>query len=127
MPSSEGLVEETTDVSQTASAEPSRMALRNAAYATPEAIGGFCVDGVGVYLSAVDGVAELTLYVVAPATRVTFDRPALYLTTQEGDHWNTEVAEFEAVTLEAGESHVFREEAEGPLMEVVADFADAEG
>jgi hypothetical protein len=95
-------------------------------FATPQKFGGFSANGVGVYLSAVNDVAELTLYVVAPAQSATFGRPALYLTTREGDHTKTDVAEFEDVTLEAGESRVFSEEASGRLTEVFADFVGNE-
>jgi hypothetical protein len=121
----QALAEETTESNDVAAADPMMEALRNGAYATPEEVGGFCVEGVGVFLSAVGGTAELTLYVVAPAERMTFDRPALYLTTRDGDHENTEVAEFDAVTLQAGESRVFRRAAtDGTLVGVFADFAD---
>jgi hypothetical protein len=121
---SDGFPEDTSDTEQIAAGEPTHTALRNGVFATPQTVGGHSVDGVGVYLSAVDNTAELTLYVVAPAESATFGRPALYLTTQEGE---TEVAEFEHVTIEAGESRVFREEADGTLMEVFADFAGEEG
>ncbi|HKP56303.1 MAG TPA: hypothetical protein VJV78_06275 [Polyangiales bacterium] len=103
---------------------PLQAAPRDEAFATPEMVGGFCTDGVGVFLTAVDDAAELTLYVVAPAERATFSRPALHLTTLDGEHSQTEVVEFEDVTLEAGESHVLRQEAVGTLMEVFAEFAD---
>lgn len=104
--------------------EPGVAVLRSgSASATPETVGGFCRDGAGVYLSATQDAAELLLYVVTPAQRATFSRPALYLTTREGDHSKTEVAEFEDVTLEAGESLVLQKEATGVLMEVLADFA----
>src|SRR5262245_1177773 len=63
------------------------------AYATPDEVGGFALQGVGVYLNVVDDRAELMLYVVAPATIATFSRPTLYMTTQEGDHTATETAE----------------------------------
>lgn len=106
--------------------EAMREALRRGTSATPEEVGGFCVDGVGVLLTAVDDAAELTVYVVAPAMRATFTGPALHWTTREGDHSKTEVAEFEDVTLEAGESHVFRREADGPLMDAFANFAGGE-
>ena len=125
--SGDGVEQDTSDTDQGAPDESMHAALRNGVFATPEAIGGFSVDGVGVFLSAVDNTAELTLYVVAPAQSVTFARPALYLTTQEGDHHKTEVAEFEDVTIEAGESRVFREDVEGTLMEVFANFAGEEG
>jgi hypothetical protein len=113
---------DTSGTDEVAAEEPLQAALRNGVLATPETVGGFSTDGVGVYLSAVDNQAELTLYVVAPAKSATFARPALYLTTHEGDHSKTQVAEFEDVTLEAGDSRVFREEAGGELMEVFADF-----
>jgi hypothetical protein len=99
----DGFAEDTSDTDKIAADEPTQTALRNGVFATPQSVGGFSVDGVGVYLSA------------------------LYLTTQEGDHWQTEVAEFEPVTVDAGESRVFREEADGTLMEVFADFAGEEG
>jgi hypothetical protein len=121
------LAEDTTETSESgiAAADPMMEALRNGAYATPDEVGGFCVEGVGVFLSAVGDTAELTLYVVAPAERMTFDRPALYLTTRDGDHETTEIAEFDGVTLEAGESRVFRSAvADGTLVGVFADFAD---
>jgi hypothetical protein len=106
-------------------ADPMREALRKGASATPDEVGGFCVQGAGVFLSAAGDTAELTLYVVAPAERVTFDRPALYLTTRDGDHENTEVAEFDGVTLEMGESQVFRRAATaGTLVGVFADFVN---
>lgn len=120
---SEESAEETSETSARAAADPALAALRGGAYATPETVGGFSVEGVGVFLTAVDDAAELTVYVVAPAERATFDRPTMYLTVQEGDHSMTEVAEFDDVTLEAGESRVFRKEAQGPLMGVFADFA----
>lgn len=110
----------TTDVTAEA---PVQAALRNGVLATPETVGGFSMDGVGVFLSAANDTAEMTLYVVAPAEAVTFARPALYLTTQEGDHETTDVAEFETVTLQMGESRTFRQDANGPLTEVFADFA----
>jgi len=123
-----GSVEDTqadaTEADPVAAAEPSRSALRDGAYATPQTFGGFCEEGLGVYLSAAGDTAELTLYVVWPAKSATFHRPALYLTTQEGDHSKTEVAEFDDVTLQAGESRYFRRQADGKLMEVFADFAE---
>jgi hypothetical protein len=109
--------------SEVAPEDQTQAALHKGVLATPDTVGGFSTDGVGVYLSAVDDTAELTLYVVAPAQRATFSRPALYLTTQDGEHSKTEVAEFDDVTIEAGESRVFSREAGGKLMEVFADFA----
>jgi hypothetical protein len=114
---------DTSGTDEVADDEPLQTALHNGVFATPETVGGFSTDGVGVYLSAVDNMAELTLYVVAPAQSATFRRPALYLTTQEDSHSKTEVAEFDDITIEAGESRVFREKAGGTLMEVFADFA----
>jgi hypothetical protein len=116
----------TSATDEVAADEPLQAALRNGVLATPQTVGGFSTAGVGVYLSAADDTAELTLYVTAPAQSVTFGRPALYLTTQEGDHMKTEVAELEAVTIDAGESRVFRQAAGGKLMEVFADFAGNE-
>ncbi len=129
---SEELADETSETRSSASAdaessasdaEAMREALRTGAWATPEDVGGFCVDGVGVLLTAVDDAAELTVYVVAPAKSATFTGAALRLTIREGDHSMTEVAELEDVTLEAGESHVFRREAHGQLMDAFANFA----
>lgn len=114
---------ETSDTPEVSAELPLEAALRDGAFATPESVGGFSTDGVGVFLTAVDNTAELTLYVVAPAKQATFYGPAMYLTTQVGDHAQTDIVEFEDVTLEAGESHVFRQEAGGTLMEVYADFA----
>jgi hypothetical protein len=117
---------DTSGTDEVAADEPFQTALHNGVVATPQTVGGFSTGGVGVYLSAVDDMAELTLYVAAPAQIATFGRPALYLSTQEGDHQKTEVAEFDEVTIEAGESRVFRKEAGGKLMEVFADFAGSE-
>jgi hypothetical protein len=117
---------DTSGAAQAAADEPIQSALHNGVFATPQNFGGFSANGVGVFLSAVNDVAELTLYVVAPAQSAAFGRPALYLTTQQGDHVKTDVAEFEDVTLEAGESRVFSEEAGGRLTEVFADFVSNE-
>lgn len=105
--------------------EPIVTALRRGAFATPQAVGGFCSHGMGVYLSAVNNTAELTLYVVAPRSSATFGRPALYVTTRAGDYTQTETVEFDDVTLSAGDSHVLRKEAQGTLVEVFADFVGA--
>jgi hypothetical protein len=120
-----GSAEDTSDTDPVVAEEPAHPALRNGVFATPQAVGGSSADGVGVFLSAVGDTAELTLYVVAPARSATFVRPALYLTTQEAEHSKTEVAEFEDVTMQAGESRVLREQADGTLLEVFADFAGA--
>jgi hypothetical protein len=117
---------DTSGADEVTADEPIQSALHNGVFATPQKFGGFSANGVGVYLSAVNDVAELTLYVVAPAQSAAFGRPALYLTTQQGDHVKTDVAEFEDVTLEAGESRVFSEEAGGRLTEVFADFVSNE-
>ena len=95
---------------------------RDTAYATPDEVGGFAVQGAGVYLNVVDDRAELMLYVVAPATSATFVQPTLYLTTQEGDHTATETVVIEDVTLESGDSRVYTRHGQGPLLEAVADF-----
>jgi hypothetical protein len=105
-----------------AGVEPTRIALRTGASVTPDDIDGFCNDGVGVYLSATTDRAELTVYVVAPAESAVFDRPALRLTTQQGDHQATDVMEFETIELQAGESRVFSKQAAGTLMDVVAEI-----
>lgn len=119
----EALSLEAEQADQVAAADPIQAALLEGAYATPDTIGGFSVDGVGVYLSADTSAAELTLYVAPPADSAIFGRPALYITTQDGEHATTEVVEFEDVTLQVAESRVFRHEVEHPLIEVVANFA----
>jgi hypothetical protein len=49
-----------------------------------------------------------------------FVKPKLRLTTQDGE---TQVTEFEDVTLEAGESHVFGEYADAALTDVVPEVS----
>lgn len=101
---------------------PARIALRTGAAVAPDDIDGFCEDGVGVYLSANGEQAELTVYVVAPATSVTFARPTLRLTTMLDGSPTTDVSEFEDVTLNAGESRVFTAQTQGTLMDVAAEI-----
>jgi len=102
-----------------------RIALRAGAAAGAGEIDGFCENGAGVYLSAREDSAELTVYVVTPAETVTFDRPALRVTTQRDDGQKTELNEFESVTLRAGESWSFAVEVgeDGTLVDVVAELA----
>ena len=102
--------------------EPTRIALRTGPSAGPGEIDGFCENGAGVYLSADDDAARLTLYVVTPAAEVTFERPELQLVTQQDDHQEMKVSEFESVTLRAGESWTLSERADGPLMDVFAEI-----
>lgn len=107
-----------------ADAEPTRIALRKgAAAAGADEIDGYSDNGVGVYLSAANDTAELTLYVVAPAESATFEQPALHLTVQQGETQTTQDSEFETITLLAGESHVFSRRVDGALMGVVAEVA----
>jgi hypothetical protein len=101
--------------------ESTRIALQTGVSAEPGDNDGFCEDGAGVFLSAIGDAAHLTLYVVAPAEMVTFERSSLQLTTQQADGEATEVSDFEPVTLEAGESWSFAEDADGPLMDVIAE------
>jgi hypothetical protein len=108
---------DTSETDEVAADQQTQAALHKGAFATPETLGGFSADGVGVLLSAVNNTAELTLYVAAPAQSATFERPALYTVT--------EVAEFDDVTIDAGQSRVFSKEAGGKLMEAFADFASS--
>jgi hypothetical protein len=103
--------------------EQTPSALRTQTVVAPNEFDGYCDDGVGIYLSADDAKAQLTVYVVTPAVSAVFVRPALQLTTQEGDTESTQVREFETVTLHAGESRVFTEYAEGALMDATAEVS----
>jgi hypothetical protein len=102
--------------------ESTRIALRTGASAGPDELDGFCEDGAGVFLSAYGETADLTIYVVAPAETVTFERPALRLTTMLDGRPTTDISEFEDVTLHAGESRVFTAQTVGTLMDVVAEI-----
>jgi len=94
---------------------------RGTASADADEIDGYCERGLGVYLSATAEQAELTVYVVAPAQVATFEHPVLRVTSQRDGVQETEVGEFESVTLEAGESWVFSKRAKGSLVNVVAE------
>jgi hypothetical protein len=111
-----------SEASAPATVEPTRIALRAGASVTPDDVDGFCNDGVGVYLSATAQSAELIVYVVAPADSAVFIRPALHLTTQQGDRQATDVVEFETTELQAGESQVFTKQTDGALLDVVAEL-----
>ena len=106
-----------------AQVEPTRIALRAGTAVDADEIDGFCEDGAGVYLSTSGNTAELLVYVVTPAESVTFERPTLHVTSQQGEEELTEESEFESVTLRAGESFVFSEEVEGTLLDVVAEIS----
>jgi len=108
------------EIAEDVEVEPTRIALRKSASAAADEIDGYCENGVGVYLSAAEDTAELTLYVVTPAESATFERPALHFTVQQGDREMTEDTEFETVTLNAGESRTFFAQAQGKLMDVAA-------
>ena len=110
------------EASPSAIVEPdsNRIALRTGASVGPDEIDGFCENGAGVYLSADDTSAQLMVYVVTPAETVTFDRPELTLTTEQGD---TQTFQFETVTLRAGESWTFAEKVDAKLVDVVAEVA----
>jgi hypothetical protein len=105
-----------------ATVEPTRIALRAGASVTPDDVEGFCNDGVGVYLSATTNTAELIVYVVPPAESAVFVRPALHLTTQQGDGQATDVMQFETTELQVGESQVFSKQSDGALLDVVAEL-----
>lgn len=100
-----------------------RIALRSGASVGPDEIDGYCENGIGVYLSADDTQALLTVYVVTPAESAVFVRPTLHLTTQEGDVQWIQDRQFETVELEAGQSHTFALEADGALMNVDAELS----
>jgi hypothetical protein len=103
--------------------EGKRIALRSGAAVEPGEFDGYCENGIGVYLSADDTHALLTVYVVTPAESAVFVRPTLRLTTQNGDAQTTEVSEFETIELGAGESKLLSEYTDGQLTEVVAELS----
>lgn len=105
------------------SVQPARIALRSGAAVEPGEFDGYCENGIGVYLSADDTQALLTVYVVSPAESAVFVRPTMRLTTQDGDAQATEVSEFETIELGAGESRLFAEYTDGPLMDVAAELS----
>jgi hypothetical protein len=113
------------DVSVAAAVAPKPIALRAGASVEPSEYDGYCEQGVGVYLSADEVKAELTLYVVYPAERAVFERLSLQLSTQagSGDVAETEVREIETIELRAGESRTFTEYAEGTLMAASAEVS----
>lgn len=104
------------------SVEPTRIALRSGTSASADEIDGYCENGVGVYLSAAGDAAELTLYLVPPATQVTFEHPALRLSVAQSDGATTDRYEFDSVTLQAGESRVLTKQADGKLMAAAAEL-----
>lgn len=108
---------------EVAGVEPRRIALRSGAAVEPGEFDGYCENGVGVYLSADDTRALLTVYVVTPAESAVFVRPTLRLTTQDGDAQATEVSEFQTIELSAGQSQVFTEYTDGRLMDAVAEVS----
>jgi hypothetical protein len=103
--------------------EGKRIALRSGASVEPGEFDGYSENGIGVYLSADDTRALLTVYVVSPAQSAVFVRPTLRLTTQDGDAQSTEVSEFETIELGAGESRLFSEYTDGQLMDVSAELS----
>jgi hypothetical protein len=103
--------------------QPARIALRSGASVEPGEFDGYCENGIGVYLSADDTRALLTVYVVSPAESAVFVRPTLRLTTQDGDAQATDVSEFETIELGAGESRLFAEYTDGRLMDVAAELS----
>jgi len=100
--------------------EGTRIALRSGANVEPGEFDGYCENGIGVFLSADDKQALLTVYVVTPAESAVFVRPKLRLTTQDGDAQSTVESEFETIELGAGESKLFTESIDGQLMDVEA-------
>jgi hypothetical protein len=102
---------------------PARIALRSGATVEPGEFDGYCEKGIGVFLSADDTKALLTVYVVTPAQSAVFVKPTLRLTTQDGDAQSTKVSEFETIELSAGESQVFSDISETPLMDAVAELS----
>lgn len=100
-----------------------RIALQAGAWVGPDDVDGYCENGLGVYLSADEHQAMLTVYVVSPAESGVFVNPTLRLTTQQGDIQWTQDQQFETVALEAGQSRTFTLEADGPLMHVEAEVS----
>lgn len=100
-----------------------RIALRAGAWVGPDEVDGYCENGLGVYLSADEHQAMLTVYVVTPAERGVFVSPTLHLTTQQGDIQWTQDQQFETVALEAGQSRTFTLDADGALMNVEAEVS----
>lgn len=103
--------------------EGTRIALRSGANVEPGEFDGYCENGIGVFLSADDKQALLTVYVITPAESAVFVRPRIRLTTQDGDAQSTKVSEFETIELGAGESKLFAEYTEGQLMDVKAELS----
>jgi hypothetical protein len=111
------------DAQEVDGVEGKRIALRSGASVEPGEFDGYSENGIGVYLSADDTRALLTVYVVSPAQSAVFVRPTLRLTTQDGDAQSTEVSEFETIELGAGESRLFSEYTDGQLMDVSAELS----
>jgi PBP1b-binding outer membrane lipoprotein LpoB len=99
------------------------IALRAGASVGADEIDGYSENGIGVYLSADDVQAMLTVYVVTPAEQAVFMHPTLHLTTQKGDIQWTQDRVFDSVMLRAGESRTFAQEADGALMNVEAEVS----
>lgn len=93
-----------------------------AAVATPEEFGGYFYKGVGAFLSAKNNVAELTVYVLPPASSATFKHPKLLLVMPHDQALEAEADDFDEVTLKTGQSRSFHTEAPGTLTQVVASF-----
>lgn len=100
-----------------------RIGLRTGANVEPGELDGYCENGVGVFLSADDKQALLTLYVVTPAESAVFVRPTLRITTHDGDTQSSQVSEFETIELGAGESKLFAAYTEGQLMDAEAQLS----
>lgn len=111
------------EAEEVAGVEGKRIALRSGANVEPGEFDGYCENGIGVYLSADDTRALLTVYVVSPAESAVFVRPTLRLTTQDGDAQSTDVSEFETIELGAGESRLFSEYTDGQLTDVAAELS----
>ena len=111
------------DAQEVEGVEGTRIALRSGANVEPGEFDGYCENGIGVFLSADDKQALLTVYVVSPAESAVFVRPKLRLTTQDGDAPGTMVSEFETIELGAGESKLFSEFTDGQLMDVEAELS----
>lgn len=98
------------------------LAMQTIASAEPGENAGSFENGAGALLSAIGDAAILTVYVVTPAEIVTFERSKLRLTSQQAAGEVTETTELETVTLEAGESWSFSEQADGTLMNAAAEI-----
>ena len=99
------------------------IALRAGASVGADEIDGYSENGIGVYLSADDKQAMLTVYVLTPAEHAVFMHPTLHLTTQTDEGQWIQDRVFDTVTLKAGESRTFAQEADGALMNVEAEVS----